>query len=304
MENICICGKPKKLVKNYKTKYLKTCGDIECLVKMRKATFLEKYGVEHALQSNDIKNKMKSDLLEKYGVDNVSKLTDVKLKKIETCNINFGTDYPMQSDIVLEKSKNRVLELYGVDNISKLEETIIKIQNSYNVIDEVTGKTKREIAQEKRKEYYKEKYNVEYFFQTEEFKEQYRNIMMKKYNVDNVFKSKYFRETMIENGYIKDIETTILFKDYSRKVRLLTKKTFNENYDYLIDAYLRGDDYHLDHIYSLYDGFNNDITPEIIASICNLQIIPREVNLKKQTNSWISKEELFRRYENISSKQF
>ncbi len=299
MNNNCLCGEEKKLVKNCKNIYTKTCGKNECIVKLRKNTFKEIYGVEHALQSSKIKSKMKKNLIEKYGVDNVSKLNNIKQKKIETCNKNFGTDYPMQSDKVMNKSKTTLLKLYGVDNISKLEETIIKIQNSYNSIDEESGKNKKDIAMEKRALYYKEKYNVEYFFQTEEFKNKYRKIMLEKYNVDNIGKSDYFKNLMIEKGIFKIEETVELFENYRKKVRNLTEKTFRDNYDYLCDAYLRGNDYHLDHIYSIYDGFKENIEPEIISSIINLQIIPKEINLRKNIKSWITTEELLKRYSKL-----
>src|SRR5690606_10592206 len=126
------------------------------------------------------------------------------------------------------------------DNISKLEETIIKIQESYNKIDSTSGKSIRETASEKRKHYYLDKHGVEYYFQTDEFKIKYREIMFRKYNVENVGKSKWFKNEMIKRGIFKDDNTIELFETYSRNIRNMTKITFNENYDFLCDAYLRG----------------------------------------------------------------
>jgi hypothetical protein len=301
MENICICGKEKKLVKNCKNVYIKTCGDKECILKLRETNMLDKYGVKHALQSNEIIKKMKNKLIKKYGVDNISKLEEIKNKKIETCLKNNGVEHPMQSKIILKKSKNTVFKLYGVDNISKLEETIHKIKNTKNTIDEKTGLTIFEKSSEKRKEWYNKKHGVNYLFQTEFFKEEYKKIMIKKYGVDNYSKSKKFKTDMINKGIFKNDDDILIFNNFSKKVRRLTEKIFRENFDYLCKEYIRGEEYHLDHIYSIYDGFKNNIDPIILSSICNLQLIPSIINKKKSTDSWITKETLLERFNKISS---
>lgn len=301
MENICICGKEKKLVKNCKNVYIKTCGDKECILKLREINMLDKYGVKHALQSNEIIKKMKNKLIKKYGVDNISKLEEIKNKKIETCLKNNGVEHPMQSKIILKKSKNTVFKLYGVDNISKLEETIHKIKNTKNTIDEKTGLTIFEKSSEKRKEWYNKKHGVNYLFQTEFFKEEYKKIMIKKYGVDNYSKSKKFKTDMINKGIFKNDDDILIFNNFSKKVRRLTEKIFRENFDYLCKEYIRGEEYHLDHIYSIYDGFKNNIDPIILSSICNLQLIPSIINKKKSTDSWITKETLLERFNKISS---
>jgi len=54
----------------------------------------------------------------------------------------------------------------------------------------------------------------------------------------------------------------------------------------------RGDEYHLDHIYSVIDGFNNKIPPKIIANPYNLRIINNYENTKKSGNSHISLKQL------------
>lgn len=50
--------------------------------------------------------------------------------------------------------------------------------------------------------------------------------------------------------------------------------------------------YHLDHKYSICEGFKNNIDIEVIASMNNLEFIPWEKNLIKKTKCSISKEEL------------
>jgi hypothetical protein len=53
-----------------------------------------------------------------------------------------------------------------------------------------------------------------------------------------------------------------------------------------------GEIYHLDHIYSIMQGFVNEICPTIIGHACNLQILTGDENIKKSANCWISLEEL------------
>lgn len=65
----------------------------------RKEKFLKEYGVEHHLQLDEFKDKMKQTNLKKYGVENVSQLEEFK-----------------------ERRKETMIELYGVENISKNEE--------------------------------------------------------------------------------------------------------------------------------------------------------------------------------------
>ena len=52
--------------------------------------------------------------------------------------------------------------------------------------------------------------------------------------------------------------------------------------------------YCLDHKYSIFEGFKNNIKPEIIASFKNLVFIPWRDNVVKRTNCSITKEELIK----------
>jgi len=54
--------------------------------------------------------------------------------------------------------------------------------------------------------------------------------------------------------------------------------------------------YHLDHIYSIYDGFENNVLPEIISSPINLQMLPESDNVRKSKRSHITLKKLNREY--------
>jgi transposase len=52
--------------------------------------------------------------------------------------------------------------------------------------------------------------------------------------------------------------------------------------------------YHLDHKFSIIEGFKNNVNPEIIGNIKNLEFIPWKENLKKRAKCSITLEELIK----------
>ena len=54
--------------------------------------------------------------------------------------------------------------------------------------------------------------------------------------------------------------------------------------------------YHLDHKFSIYEGFKQNIPPYIIGNICNLEMIIGRNNLSKNRKCSITKEELFKSF--------
>lgn len=84
---------------------------------------------------------------------------------------------------------------------------------------------------------------------------------------------------------------------YRENVRQLSNRNFYEYY-YIINpnGLPRGEIYHLDHIYSIMDGFRNNIPPEILASPINLRLLPNSINQRKHRHSDISLEELYNRH--------
>lgn len=58
----------------------------------------------------------------------------------------------------------------------------------------------------------------------------------------------------------------------------------------------KSEDYSLDHIYSIQDGFENSILPEIISSPVNLRMITLGKNISKSNKSLFTKEQLYELY--------
>ena len=83
----------------------------------------------------------------------------------------------------------------------------------------------------------------------------------------------------------EEYESTLSDKHlYKKEVLRITKQqdiSILENYDKLRGACGVEGAHQLDHIYSIHKGFTNGVSPSVIGSIDNLQIIPWEENRKK-----------------------
>lgn len=86
---------------------------------------------------------------------------------------------------------------------------------------------------------------------------------------------------------------TAEFIQYSRQVRLMTEKTWRENKAILDPNNIRSRQYHLDHKYSIREGFSNNIPPYILAHVGNLEIITGAKNLAKHARCSITLDQLF-----------
>lgn len=84
------------------------------------------------------------------------------------------------------------------------------------------------------------------------------------------------------------------YAEYKAYVRHLTEQTFRKHYYYINPEDLnRGLEVHLDHIYSVYDGFCNNVDPRIIAHRDNLRMLYWNDNLIKSSKSDMTLARLF-----------
>lgn len=98
-------------------------------------------------------------------------------------------------------------------------------------------------------------------------------------------------------NYQNYLESLPVYKKYDKKVWKITNKqnvSNLKNYNKRGKAGISGA-YHLDHKFSIFEGFKQGIEPEIIGNINNLEFIPWEENLNKGTSCSITEEELRRR---------
>jgi hypothetical protein len=75
------------------------------IIKKRKNTMIEKYGVDAPMKSKTIQKKQMETLLKNFNVTNPSKSNIIKQKKIKTTMRNWGVDNPLKNNLILEKLK-------------------------------------------------------------------------------------------------------------------------------------------------------------------------------------------------------
>lgn len=105
--------------------------------------------------------------------------------------------------------------------------------------------------------------------------------------------------TRINNKNMVPLELLDEYKEYYRRVARATKKQYLaelENFSKRGVLHKNNDAYHIDHMFSVYDGFMNDVPAEIVGHLSNLQCIPGRANIKKGNESSLTIEDLYKKY--------
>lgn len=98
--------------------------------KKQKATTLERYGVESHQQSPKFIESYTRTCRERYGVDFATQTEEVKEKRKNTNLSIYGNAGAMSSE-VLERRARTVRERYGVDNVAQAEHVKMKILRTF-----------------------------------------------------------------------------------------------------------------------------------------------------------------------------
>lgn len=86
------------------------------------------------------------------------------------------------------------------------------------------------------------------------------------------------------------------FETYRWRVWVLTERTYKK-YKHVIDPEnKRSTEFHLDHKFSVVKGFHKQISPELISSVYNLEILPSNTNLSKGGKCSLTLEKLQEMY--------
>jgi hypothetical protein len=136
-----------------------------------KATTLERFGVEHPLQSQEVKTKMKTTMIERHGVEHSSKSQQVKDKIKATCLERLGFEYPLQSQQIRDKMKATMLERHGVENACCLQE-----------------------VKDKKKETNLERFGFDNPFQSQEVRDKMKTTMLERHGVENASYSQEIKD--------------------------------------------------------------------------------------------------------------
>ena len=213
------CGKIFKKSYSFLVDKIKhSCGDKKCSLSLRKLKCLQQYGVEHVLQSEEIKEKGKRTCLEKYGVEKPMQCKRFVDKAKLTYQSNFGKKLnPEGHKNLLERVKQTRKEKTGYEHNLQNPECMKKFKNTmkkrYSVEHSCQNKEIKKKLSKSLKKTYKKHNN--------EIQEKRRKTCLEKYDVDNVAKNEQIKEKMSKN-----IKTAI----NSEQVKNKRKETMKKRY--------------------------------------------------------------------------
>jgi len=240
------------------------------------------------------KEKSRQTVQLKYGVDNISQLASIKKQKIDTCMKNYSVSNPLKSDEIKgQRVKTNILK-YGVNNPSqsaavneKRNNTFLEKYNGHPLADPIL------ISQ--RKNTMLEKYGVDNYGKTEQHK-----IAIKDYNsllseeerthiTGKILKTKFDKGIIIDPALKTDAEI------YYNAVRNLSDRNYKKHKTLINPCnFCRGrTSYHLDHIFSIKEAYENSVPVEVVSHVSNLRMLKYDKNIAKGGLSDKSLSELF-----------
>jgi hypothetical protein len=144
------------------------------------------------------------------------------------------------------------------------------------------------------------KYGVDHNMKTKNSLDKRKETYTKNYGVDHPLKSKPIKDQVRKKnedaGRWTPQPEMDLFYLYRRKVMYFTGQQPIKDLPNYENKGKNKNSYSLDHKFSCFEGFKNNIPPYIIGNIVNLEYILVKVNSKKRIDCSISMEELFERY--------
>tara|TARA_Y100000034_G_scaffold30763_1_gene37593 strand:- start:1092 stop:1826 length:735 start_codon:yes stop_codon:yes gene_type:complete len=229
------------------------------------------------MSSDEIKERRRKSIRQKYGVDSTFELKSVKRKSRKTCLDRYGVETYSQTDEWNEKIKQTCLDRFGFE--SPIENPDILEKRNKTMIERWGGASTLEspILREKAEKTMLRKYGN-------------RNVTYVPEIVEKSMDKKLLKthgKTWSE--YKNDLSE---FQRYRAEVNHVTRQ---QPIYTLPNHELRGK-YHLDHKFSVSQGFLKNIDPSVIGNIVNLEFIPAVENMKKRDGCSISEQTLFEAY--------
>jgi hypothetical protein len=140
-------------------------------------------------------------------------------------------------------------------------------------------------------------------------KQKKKDSALKRYGVDNVSKSNEVRIVLADKkrAYWDKVYQHKQFsigglsrKQYKHRAQQHATTQYNRHKDLLDPLGIKGKDWHIDHIYSMTDGFINDVPINIISHVSNLRLISAKENYAKNKSSHKTLEALYEDYSQSS----
>ena len=149
------------------------------------------------------------------------------------------------------------------------------------------------------------KYGVKYTNQLPENKEKIKETTLKKWGVEYIGQhpeiQKKRRKTNEERGNWITEDQVQNFKDYSRLVwRYTNQQPIHKLKNFEKRGHANQGKYHLDHKFSIFEGYKQNVPAKIIGNICNLEMIIGRNNLSKNKKCSVLLEELLESFKRSS----
>jgi Icc-related predicted phosphoesterase len=194
---ICICGitynKTFRQLYEVSGAYCKLCTEINRQEK-RIENNLEKYGVEHTSQLQEVKDKSKKTCLDKYGFEHPLQSQEIKDKSKKTCLDKYGVEHSLQSQKVKDKSKKTCLDRYCVEYASQTDIFKNKVKQTNLDKYDVEYLQQSQEFKDKSKKTCLDKYGVEHPSQLQEFQNKIKETRLNKYGVEHVLQSQQIKD--------------------------------------------------------------------------------------------------------------
>jgi hypothetical protein len=168
-----------------------------CKEKSRQ-TCLNRYGFDYATKSEVVKEKSRKTNIERRGVECSLQSEEVRDKGRQTCKEKYGVDNAMQNEMIKEKAKNTCIERYAVDNYAKSIDFPKRLQQVCTERYGVESTNQLESVKEKKQASCLRNHGVEHPLQSKELQETYKNTSFEKYGVDNYSKTDAFKTFITE----------------------------------------------------------------------------------------------------------
>ena len=271
------------------------------IIEKRIKTNIKKYGVEHASQLEETKNKTINTNMSRYGVKYTTDLESTNFLKNkalienkEEINEKRRKSWtPEKIKTANLKRLDTVLSTYGVDSVMKIPEIRediskkcilryssnefkTKYANSIFEKHGVDNVSKLVWVRDKVKDTCKIKYGSEYYLSSKTRRDKYEELGLWTNSEDIRAFEKYRRLCIIEtNKHKKE-----LFDSWDGLCYYTNEKLITNISEYNDPLYRT-----IDHKISIFHGFLNDIDPLIIGNIDNLCICSRSCNSRKGVNT-------------------
>ena len=193
-----------------------TCSQHDIDIRNKaKQTCIERYGVEYALQSEEIKEKSKQTCIERYGVEYIGQVEEVKEKSKQTCVEKYGVEHVLQSKEIKDKKNKTCIERYGTEIVLQCKE-----------IRDRKDKTSIE------------RYGTYCIFSLKEFKEKIAQTCIIRYGVRNPLQSKEIRDkknkTMVDRY---GVEHSLQSEEIRNKMKLSNMEKYGVEYTSQVEEF-------------------------------------------------------------------